>query len=356
MTVRRVLIVDDSPDVRRMLAASLRMLGPEFEVLEVPSAEEALFVGSRLPFDLMVADVRLPGMSGLDMLSRIRKRSPNLKMILVTGAIDSKTRREVAESGADAFFYKPVVMADFLDTAERLLGLVKDEPITQPTKQTPGVKKDLEEEKPALTLADHLSNLRQELQALSVMVVDDNGQVIAEAGELRDIHTDPELMTAIMATLSASLKISQRLGMETPDNLMFFAGTQHHLCLAPVGACALLVVAEDGFRSVQLSVIRRAVHQTVGEVGKILASLGVEVKPAPEAPPPAPEAVEVALDPQALAGLEAVFSGSKTVKEQDVDAFWDAASEQSEFDASGNADALTYDQARRLGIAPEDEL
>ena len=364
--MRRVLIVDDSLDVRRMLAASLRMLGPEFDVLEVPSAEEALLIGSRLPFDLMVADVRLPGMSGLDMLARIRKRSPNLKVILVTGAIDSKTRREVAEAGADAFFYKPVEMADFLDTAERLLGLVKDafplppvadEPIAQSSKQMPpGVTRESVQEKPALTLADHLSKLRQELKARSALLVDDSGHVLAEAGDMRELHSDQALMAAIMATLSASLKISHGLGMETPDNLMFFAGTKQHLCLAPVGACALLVVSEDGFHAAQLSVIRQAIHQTGREVGKILANMGVELEPAREAPPPPPpEIVEVPLDSQTLAGLDALFSGSKSVKEQDVDAFWDALSEQSELDGSENADALTYEQARRLGIAPEDE-
>lgn len=362
--MRRVLIVDDSLDVRRMLAASLRMLGPEFDVLEVPSAEEALLIGSRLPFDMMVADVRLPGMSGLDMLARLRKRSPNLKVVLVTGAIDSKTRREVSEAGADAFFYKPVEMADFLDTVERLLGLVKDvfplppvseEPIAQSAKQFPGLKQEpVQEEKPA-TLAEHLSRLRKELQAASTALVDDSGHVLAEAGDMREIHSNQPLMTAIMATLSASLKISHGLGSETPDNLMFFAGTQHHLCLAPVGACALLVVSDNGFHSVQLTALRSAIHQSARDLEKILANIGVEVEPARETPPAAPEVVEVPLDPQVLAGLDALFSSSKSVKEQDVDAFWDALSEQSELDGSGNADALTYEQAKRLGIAPEDE-
>lgn len=348
-----------------MLAASLRMLGPEFDVLEVPSAEEALLIGSRMPFDLMVADVRLPGMSGLDMLARIRKRSPNLKVILVTGAIDSKTRREVADAGADAFFYKPVEMADFLDTAERLLGLVKDgfplppvadEPIAQSVKQMPGGQVEVMQEKPVLTLADHLSNLRQELQARSALLVDDSGHVLAEAGELPEVHSDQALMTAIMATLSASLKVSHSLGLETPDNLMFFAGAEHHVCLAPVGACGLLVVSGDGFQAVQLAVVRQAIHQVSREVGKILTSMGVEVEPARETPPePAPEVVEVPLDPQVLAGLDALFSDTRRIKEQDVDAFWDALSEQSELDGSENADALTYDQARQLGLAPEDE-
>lgn len=357
--MRRVLIVDDSPDVRRMLAISLRMLGPDFDVLEVPSAEEALFIGSRLSLDLMVADVRLPGMSGLDMLGRLRKRNPELKVILVTGAVDSHTRRQVAEAGADAFFYKPVEMADFLDTAERLLGLVKDvfplppvaeEPIAQ-SARLPSAPA----EKPIPPLAERLSALRHELQATATLLVDDSGNVLAQAGDLPELHRDDTLMPAIMATVSASLKISHGLGMETPDNLMFFAGAKHHLCLTLVGAGALLVVSGDGFQGMQLAALRQAIRQAVSDLRQTLAKIGVEVAPGQAAVAPAPlELVETPVDSQVLAGLDAVFSGSGRIKEQDVDAFWDALAEQSELDGAGNADALTYEEARRLGLAPDE--
>jgi CheY-like chemotaxis protein len=353
------LIVDDSPDVRRMLGISLRMLGADFDVLEVPSAEEALLIGSRLPLDLMVADVRLPGMSGLDMLTRLRKRSPDLKVILVTGAMDSRTRREVAEAGANAFFYKPVEIADFLDTAERLLGMVKDgfplppvadEPIAQSASLPASPP-----EKPSLTLADRLSSLRQELGALSTLLVDDSGNVIAQAGDMPELHTDRDLMLSIMATLSAGMKISHGLGMDTPDSLMFFAGKKHHLCLAPVGACALFVVSEEGCQAVPFNTLREMIRLAVGDLGQTLSGLGLAIKPASEVPVPAPvELGETPLDPQALAGLEALFTGKASVKEEDVDAFWDALVEQNEGDGAANADALTYEQARRLGLAPDD--
>ncbi|NTW35931.1 MAG: diguanylate cyclase, partial [Syntrophobacteraceae bacterium] len=119
----RVLIVDDQHEVRRMLAASLRTLGKNFDVLEVPSGEEALLISSQLSLDLVVADVRLPGMSGLEMVARLQKRTPQTRIILVTGVDEPRLRRQVADAGADAFFYKPVEMADFLDAVERCLGL-----------------------------------------------------------------------------------------------------------------------------------------------------------------------------------------------------------------------------------------
>lgn len=346
-----------------MLSASLRMLGPEFDVLEVPSGEEALLIGSSLPLDLLVADVRLPGMSGLDLVMKIKKRIPDLKVILVTGVIDPNVRRQVADAGADAFFFKPIEMADFLDTVERCLGMVKEvfplppvaeEPIAQamyPSMTTGG--------QPAPTLADRLVALRKELKVFSTILLDDAGHVLADAGDLPEIHADQALISALMGAFSASLKVSHALGKETPDNLLFFMGAKNHLCLVPVGGSyALVIVARDGFSSEQLAAISRLVQPAVQELLQILENIGVEVEPAKEEPPPtAPELMEVVIDPEVLAGVDALFgqASGEQVGQQDVDAFWDALVEQSRLDGSANADALTYEQARRLGLAPEDE-
>jgi CheY-like chemotaxis protein len=362
MKVRRVLIVDDSLDVRRMLGASLKTLGKEFDVLEVPSGEEALLIGTTLQLDLVVSDVRLPGMSGLDLIAKIRKRSPELKVILITGADDSKTRHQVAEAGADAFFYKPLEIADFLDTVERCLGMVKvafplppvaEEPIARAVRPAPVV------EKPAPTLADRLSSLRKELDALSAILLNEAGHVSAEAGEFLEIHANEALVSGIMATVSASLKVSHSLGMEKPDNMLFFAGLKHHLCLVPVGSSYVLVlVARDGFQAVQLTAMRQAIHPAVQDLQSILENIGMELQPQREEPTPAlPPLAEVVIDPEVLAGVDALFgqASSDHFKQQDADAFWDTLTQQSELDGVSNADALNYEQAKRLGLAPEDE-
>ena len=62
MTAYRVLVVEDNHEVRRMVTASIKTLGTEIDVLDVPSAEEALFISTSLPLDLVVIDFRLPGM------------------------------------------------------------------------------------------------------------------------------------------------------------------------------------------------------------------------------------------------------------------------------------------------------
>ncbi len=121
MSFYRVLVVDDNHEIRRMVTASIKTLSAEIDVLDVPSAEEALFISASLPLDLVVLDVRLPGMSGLELVTRLHKRKPETKIILVTGIEDPSTRRQVSQVGVAAFFFKPIEIATFLDAVRRCL-------------------------------------------------------------------------------------------------------------------------------------------------------------------------------------------------------------------------------------------
>src|SRR5512143_4051253 len=125
MSSYHILIVDDQKDIRRVLVSGLQTLGQTLDVIEVPSAEEAMLLAPRRTFDLIVTDVRLPGISGLDLVKKLRAFNPNLKLILITGLSDYQTRKQVEEAGTFAFFYKPIGMGDFLDAVERALGLVE---------------------------------------------------------------------------------------------------------------------------------------------------------------------------------------------------------------------------------------
>lgn len=353
-----------------MLAASLRTLGQQFDVLEVPSGEEALLISSRLPLNLVVADVRLPGMSGLELVARLQKRAPKICTILVTGVDEPRLRRQVAEAGADAFFYKPVEMADFLDAVERCLGLageafpmppVADEPVAvKGHKTTPLAARSSPapvEPEPVL-LPDRLVRLRRQLNAISVTLLDDTGRVVAEAGHLPEINGGTSLIPALMSVFSAGLKVAHGLGREkTPDNLMCFSGGRFHLCMAPVGRVyALLIVSLDAFTPARLSEVGQGVAPAAGDLLKILESMGVELEPRQRAPqPPVELPQDVTVDAATQASVDALFrqAGQTKIKSSDADAFWNLSGEKNDLEGASNADALSYEQARKLGLAPE---
>ena len=124
----RILIVDDQSEVRRVLRAALETLGLDLKIIEVPSGEEAILVVTRQPVDILIADIRLPGISGLELKDRARKRSPEMHLILITGMTDEDIRQKVARSGADAYFFKPIDIPVFLDTIQKLLGVKEPGP------------------------------------------------------------------------------------------------------------------------------------------------------------------------------------------------------------------------------------
>ena len=354
-----------------MLSASLRTLGKQFDVMEVPSGEEALLISSRLPLDLVVADVRLPGMSGLELVARLQKRTPKINTILVTGVEEPRLRRQVAEAGADAFFYKPMEMADFLDAVERCLGLVADafplppvadEPVAvKGHKTTPlaaGGSANQAASEP-VSLPQRLVMLRRQLNATSVTLLGDSGQVVAEAGTLPEINGGASLIPALMGVFSASLKVAHGLGREkTPENLLCFSGGRFHLCLAPVGRVyALLIVSLDTFTPARLSEVGQAVSPAAADLLKILEDMGVELEPRQQAPPqPVELPQDVTVDAATKASVDALFRQAvkAKIKSSDADAFWNSSGEESELDGSSNADALSYEQARKLGLAPDE--
>ena len=108
MTERRrtILVVDDEPAQRRLLGGFVGSLG--FATTEASSAEEALAAIRRSPPDMVLLDVRLPGISGIEALAEIRKIAGDLPVLLITAYADLRQAVDAVKSGADDYLAKPV--------------------------------------------------------------------------------------------------------------------------------------------------------------------------------------------------------------------------------------------------------
>ena len=339
----RILIVEDQREVSRLLHSALETLEHKMDVTEIPSGEEAILYSSQNPVDLLVSDYRLPGMTGTELMRKVRKYHPEMKVILITGQTDPKIRREVAEAGADAFFIKPVPIADFLDSVERHLGLVETilppEPISAD-----------DDEEIQLNLPDLLAHLRQELEAIAVLLLGDTGRVLARAGDLPDSNDEISLLSSLLSIHSAGQKVSRLIGQKVNSNWYLFEGDNYDLIFAPVGTThAMLVIGkklteEDRvLKTVDIfSAARKIIESVLGEV--------VSGTTATQEPHTIPmEVVE-----QSARELEPLFKeAKKKLKPADVNDFWDKAADKHK--PPTKPDMLTYDQAKQLGLAPEDE-
>lgn len=102
---RRILIVDDDRNTREGLMRALRRY---YEVQAVESAEKALVAIGEQEFDLMLTDVRMPGMDGLTLLHRVQARSPQVICVLLTAYGNVETAVEAMKGGAYDFLMKPI--------------------------------------------------------------------------------------------------------------------------------------------------------------------------------------------------------------------------------------------------------
>jgi DNA-binding NtrC family response regulator len=103
---RTLLVVDDESSIRRLLCNYLTKQG--FTTFEAEDATTALSVLSNHPVDLVLSDLRMPGMDGMELFRQIRDLYPNTDVILLTGYPEINDAIEALKSGALDFLLKPI--------------------------------------------------------------------------------------------------------------------------------------------------------------------------------------------------------------------------------------------------------
>jgi DNA-binding NtrC family response regulator len=103
---KRILVVEDEPDIRRILQLFLTEKGFKVKVADHPA--RALEVLEQGPVDLILSDVRMPGMSGLDLLRHLKERDPDIQLVLMTAYSSVKDAVEAIRMGAADYVEKPI--------------------------------------------------------------------------------------------------------------------------------------------------------------------------------------------------------------------------------------------------------
>jgi len=112
----KILIVDDDPCVRDTVGAMLTQAGHPIQ--KVPDAQRALAVLRHRAPDLVITDIRMPGLTGLDLCRAVKNLYPDLPVIGMSGHATDEV--EVREGLFDGFLQKPFGLADLLDKVEEV--------------------------------------------------------------------------------------------------------------------------------------------------------------------------------------------------------------------------------------------
>jgi len=108
----RLLLVDDEDAFRRTIAKRLRRRGISPE--EAANGEECLLILEKKPVDVVVLDVKMPGMNGVQVLRRVKERYPKTEVILLTGHASTRDGVEGIKSGAFDYLSKPIELEHLL--------------------------------------------------------------------------------------------------------------------------------------------------------------------------------------------------------------------------------------------------
>jgi len=409
MASKRILLVDDDRNITRLLRTALETAGKEYVIIDVPTGEEAVRELMRGGVDLLVLDLKLPGMSGLGVIKRVKKsNTPNTPIIVVSGAGDTESETEVKNLNIP-FFTKPIRLEDFVKAAQRAMGEPTEEEIVAQKAQQ---QQQREEAAPAVQaepgVDERLSALRRDLGANAVLLVNLDAQVERRAGDVMRLNLD-EALKHLMAAFKASLKLCKLLGGFVPTNVQFFDGDDWDVYAANVGQLFALVIIFDGDRGAgQMGPVMRYGRQCADDLLNSLVLLGVTDEPtimtapsvvappappkpepapvkatpapakpepapvlaravfpdaptpakpktapltppkpvAPPPPPPEPPKPEVPEKPLTEADLKALDDAFKKVTNVDAGSFWDLAVED---DAAGQEKAgMTWEEFEKL--------
>ncbi|MEJ5228044.1 response regulator [Thermodesulfovibrio sp.] len=117
----KILIVDDEPDMLKLLSMILREKTP-YEITTTNNPIEAVELAKEGNFDLVITDLKMPGLDGLQLLEEVKKRDEDVPVIIIItayGTIDAAT--EAIEKGGFDFITKPFKKEQILFTIEKAL-------------------------------------------------------------------------------------------------------------------------------------------------------------------------------------------------------------------------------------------
>ncbi|NDJ52724.1 MAG: response regulator [Chloroflexi bacterium] len=405
----RVLIVNSRRKTSRSWTASLKECEYHYDVVLVASGEEAMLEFSGMPYDLIVANYRLPGMSGVDVVGMAQKRMPDVRALL-TAEEDTnldRVRRESVDLPVDAILTMPFEAEDVVRTVNHILfGPTASEDISADV-----IEGGEEDNGGPLVLHEHfgyippvneailaetLGSLAQELAAQAVMLVSRAGEIVYSAGRT-DSGLDIEQIALYLGRgFNRLSKLAPMLGHRSTTSMSHTKGSDYDLYTLSVGLHYFILLVFNDVTQRRLGNVLRlarpasnAIILTMGDAAFLLDeptdepaetvfAIGGENVEVGE-PMSVEEALAVAqevtgdeadFDEEAfvdalfgqsfatttgpidldLDGLDAELGGLDETG--DLDSFWEDAASEAEIKAN---DALSFEEAMQMGIYSDDD-
>jgi len=337
MKPKRVLIVDDALELGRLLKATLSSLDSSIDIKVAPTAEEAFLEISKQKIDLLVTDFRLPGMSGAELVKRIRQTQPEIKVILITGVSETQMPEEGKNLIVDFFLKKPMEIADFLSASKKCLGL-EEEPEKPTKKEEPRISRQ--------QIVVRLESLKSNLNAFSVCLIDDQGNIRLKTGEFPEKNFEIRWLPTLLNILTADNRVIHQFNPPIADGVHSFIGPNFSMILVTVNEMALLTILKPEPGHNHLIMALGVVMDAQRELMKALRTSELNIE---TVQPDRSRKTEPGSEGVDQEFREKIQKSGKGVKKDAANQFWEAASEGEEGGA-GNLEGISWKDAEKMGL------
>ena len=375
---KQILVVDDHYEILEFLRSMLELAAGDVSVAAVPSGEEGWLEILRAPVDLVITDLRLPGMDGFELVRRVRRRVADLPIIMITGNPTDDAQSEAAALGI-SYFEKPLDTEEILGAVQKALG--------RPPAAAPRLPKAQVADLPPAA-AHRLENLLTEARPRELLLADAAGNILYHTGEPSGIDLN-QLAQTFAATQRQGEDLAAQLGRPEPSSIQYHAGDRMDLYGAAVGhRYFILALFEEQSRRARFATVwlffQRAVRDLLSifdEAARVaslppvprpgatrpLSLVGLAAELSPDArragaavvgedenavggtAEVVPHAEEAPVDDALLAellGLELPETA-----DVDIEAYWETAIDEAESEA-GVLPGLSIEEALRNGLLP----
>lgn len=351
--VKQILVVDDHFEMLEFLRSMLELSNRDHQVLGVPSAEEGFLELRRTPFDLVITDVRLPGMSGFELVRQIKALRPDLPIIMITAYSSSQGKKEASDLGVYRYFEKPLDAQSLLAAVHtalygKVVAPIAGEEVPDPE----GIAVDVSITDEA---RGRLQTLRSDTGAAQIALATAAGDVVFTVGETRESDVG-RLARIVSRTVENSLLLAQELSSPDPVMIHYQAGDQVDLYSANISRDFFLMMLFDvGPRRGRIGTVWIFAQRAITDLKDLLQA--EEVSAADEGGGPAEKPAEApeqsTTDPGSTASLRVEQEEETPVQEKVENASADAAVEEETAEEVEEADQGPADTAP-LDLTEED--
>ena len=322
---KRILIVDDDEKLATLLQESLRTLGGGYDVITAGGTDEALAKVSKRSFDLVITDLMMPEVDGLQLLEALKAINPSMVTMAMTAFDSQEIRAKSERFGIYHYLLKPFSVHEF---RQCVIDAFKE------AEQTQEAIAFSEEQLKAMER--NLSSLRTSVKAHSVALIDSAGKVISLQSIERDLDMTSLCNVLVTGSVAVAAEVANLLGGQPICRLCYHEGDDYNVCVYTLSEDFSLVIVFG--QEVKVGQVWFYAKQVVVDLQQSLSA-----QPKGEVEKGEPEILE--LEAEGAAEPERAEMGAQAA----VDS-WEAVAEEVAQDFGG----LSLNEARAMGLVGED--